>query len=40
VPCRYIHSPISLIRESDLAALIQLVDIAIRRITPDILKPL
>ncbi len=35
VPCRYIHSPISLIRESDLAALVRLVDVAVRRITAD-----
>lgn len=40
VPCRYIHSPISLIRESDLVGLVQLVDAATRRITADITLPL
>ncbi|MCU0519614.1 MAG: M20/M25/M40 family metallo-hydrolase [Anaerolineae bacterium] len=40
VPCRYIHSPISLVRDSDLAALVRLVDIAARRITADVIRPL
>jgi endoglucanase len=37
VPCRYIHSPVSLLRTADLAGLTNLADAAIRRITPDVL---
>lgn len=37
VPCRYIHSPVSMLRESDLAGLVSLVDVAARRLAPPIL---
>ena len=38
VPCRYIHSPVSLLRENDLAGLVTLVDAAVRRFSPDLLR--
>ncbi len=38
VPCRYIHSPVSVLREDDLRGLVALVDAAVRRLTPDILR--
>ncbi|MGC9521415.1 MAG: M42 family metallopeptidase [Anaerolineae bacterium] len=37
VPCRYIHSPVSLLRRSDLEGLAHLVDVAARRLTADVL---
>jgi putative aminopeptidase FrvX len=40
VPCRYIHSPVSLLRESDLANVIRLVDTAVRRLTNEIVHPM
>jgi endoglucanase len=39
VPCRYIHSPISLLREQDFSALYQLVDSAVRGFTPGLAEP-
>lgn len=38
VPCRYIHSPVSLLRQSDLANTAALVDAAIRRLSPETLQ--
>lgn len=38
VPCRYIHSPVSILREDDLLGLVALVDAAARRLTPDLLR--
>jgi tetrahedral aminopeptidase len=38
VPCRYIHSPVSLLREHDLTAWVRLVDAAIRQITPNLIR--
>jgi tetrahedral aminopeptidase len=38
VPCRYIHSPVSLLREDDLVGLVALVNAAVRRLTPEILR--
>jgi endoglucanase len=37
VPCRYIHGPVSLLDKQDLAWTVQLVQAALRRITPDVL---
>lgn len=37
VPCRYIHSPASILRKHDLNAWGQLVDAALRSLTPDVL---
>lgn len=34
-PCRYIHSPVSMLRRRDLETLVQLVDGALRKLTPD-----
>lgn len=39
VPCRYIHSPIALLRVSDLEHTFQLVRASLRRMTPDVLHP-
>ncbi|HNT78609.1 MAG TPA: M42 family peptidase [Anaerolineae bacterium] len=39
VPCRYIHSPIALLRVSDLEHTFQLVQASLRRMTPDVLRP-
>ncbi|MGC9350084.1 MAG: M42 family metallopeptidase [Anaerolineae bacterium] len=39
VPCRYIHSPISLLRERDLSGLYHLVDSAVRRFTQELAEP-
>jgi tetrahedral aminopeptidase len=38
VPCRYIHSPVSVLREDDLQGLVTLVNAAVRRLTPDLLR--
>lgn len=38
VPCRYIHSPVSLLREADLEAVRHLTNSALRRITPNLLQ--
>ena len=38
VPCRYIHSPVSLTRKSDVVATKILVDTAVRAITPALLN--
>jgi tetrahedral aminopeptidase len=38
VPCRYIHSPVSVLREDDLLGLVTLVNTAMRRLTPDLLR--
>jgi len=38
IPCRYIHSPVSLLRQSDLAATAQLVNAGVRQLaTQDLL---
>ncbi|TFG73371.1 MAG: M42 family peptidase [Anaerolineales bacterium] len=37
VPCRYIHSPVSLTRKSDVMATKNLADAALRTLTPDII---
>jgi putative aminopeptidase FrvX len=37
VPCRYIHSPVSLTRKSDISATRNLVDTAIRAFTPELI---
>ncbi|MBN1248601.1 MAG: M42 family peptidase [Anaerolineae bacterium] len=37
VPCRYIHSPVSLLRQDDLSNTAALVDAAIRRLSPETL---
>ncbi len=37
VPCRYIHSPVSLLRRSDLESLANLVNLAARRLVADAL---
>lgn len=39
VPSRYIHSPITLLRVIDLEHTFQLVRAALRRMTPDVLRP-
>jgi tetrahedral aminopeptidase len=39
VPCRYIHSPVSLVRKDDLTAWVQLVDAGIRHLTPELIHP-
>jgi len=36
VPCRYIHSPVSLTRKSDVTATKDLVDTALRALTPEL----
>jgi endoglucanase len=38
VPCRYIHSPVSMLRHSDLASLVQLTEGALRKLTPDVVR--
>jgi endoglucanase len=38
VPCRYIHSPVSMLRRGDLESLVQLVDGALRKLTPDVVR--
>lgn len=38
VPCRYIHSPVSLTRKSDITATYKLVDTAIREMTPEVIE--
>lgn len=40
VPCRYIHSPVSLLRGDDLTAWVCLVDAATRQITPELIHPM
>jgi putative aminopeptidase FrvX len=32
IPCRYIHSPVSLLRQSDLTATAQLVNAGVRQL--------
>ncbi len=39
VPCRYIHSPISLLNPEDLEHTVALVRAALTRLTPEILQP-
>jgi endoglucanase len=39
VPCRYIHSPISLLRPVDVENTLRLVRAAIEHLTPDVLTP-
>ena len=39
VPCRYIHSPVSVLREHDLAACARLVAAAARQFTPELVRP-
>jgi len=39
VPCRYIHSPISLLNPEDLEHTVNLVRAALARLTPEILQP-
>lgn len=39
VPCRYIHSPISLLNPEDLEHTVNLVRAALTRLTPEILQP-
>jgi endoglucanase len=38
VPCRYIHSPVSMLRRSDLENLVRLVDVTSRTLTPEIVR--
>jgi endoglucanase len=38
VPCRYIHSPVSLTRKSDVIATKDLIDAAVRAITPSLVQ--
>jgi tetrahedral aminopeptidase len=38
VPCRYIHSPVAVLCEADLTGVVALVDAAVRRLTPELLR--